>query len=161
MAYIASQAGYISLLSKLSLSNTNFSDLHLLPPSGAPVAWHRVVTAASLALRLHSGKGSGGAMFCGRTEKHSSPELLGFRRRDQPHPDQALFPGPLMLLLLLSPSCCLEPVGGMVPQLFHMSFLLSRQLSPPKPIHPSGLSFTVSTLGKAFSDPKGGSTQHH
>lgn len=112
---------------------------HLLPLA----SWERAVRATSLSPRTplweqqweyHVVAGQRSLETWGQ-ETHTSSGPLGFRRREQPHLEQA-FPGALMLFFLPCPFCCLEPASCMVPQLFPY-VLPSVQNTSPTQAHSS------------------------
>lgn len=146
---VYSLPGYLRLLSQV-----NHYDRDLLPLA----SWDRAVRATSLSPQtpLWEQQWECHVVVGQRSlETHTWSGSLGFRRREQPHLEQA-FPGALMLFLLPCPFCCLEPATCAVPQLFPMCFLLSRTLPPLKPIHPSGrkLHSVLTLLERLFLLPK-------
>lgn len=141
--------GYLRLLSQV-----NHYDRDLLPLA----SWDRAVRATSLSPQtpLWEQQWECHVMVGQRSlETHTSSGPLGFRRREQPHLEQA-FPGALMLLscLVLSAASNL-PVARCLSS-SHMCFLLSRTLPPLKPIHPSDrkLHSVLTLLERLFLLPK-------
>lgn len=121
--------GYLRLLSQV-----NHYDRDLLPLA----SWDRAVRATSLSPQtpLWEQQWECHVVVGQRSlETDTSSGSLGFRRREQPHLEQA-FLGALMLFLLPCPFCCLEPASCAVPQLFPY-VLPSVQNTSPTQAHSS------------------------